>query len=230
MLSALDKAICVPPLRIDLESRTKPNWCWAASSGSSRCEKNGETTGKHVFLGGRGAKKATRTTDDSKPLQFGLSGFICRTEQFAEKIWQPLTYLSYSFVIYLLAADSFTGMTWNYTLLGSCGDLSQHSDELQPQTVSILSTQQSWICVRWTRRDVSQAPLMIALMAQPRKSIIPNGSERRDSRAPRSSVAFIRAITPRSQLIGGRLVHFNKANELPVTIVIQHSLPGILFI
>lgn len=48
----------------------------------------------------------------------------------------------------------------------------------------------------------------------------------------RSSVAFIRAIMLRSQLVGGCLVHFNKANELPVSITLQrlHSLPGILFI
>lgn len=99
-------------------------------------------------------------------------------------------------------------------------DLPHHSDELELQNVSILSTQRAEPAFDELGRDVS---LMTALMALVWTSIISNSSERR-----RSSAAFIRAATPRSQLIGGCLVQFNKANELPASITLQrlHSLPG----
>lgn len=177
-----------------------------------------------------GSRKATRTTDDSRPLQFGLSGFICRTEKFAEKIWQSLTYLSYSFVIYLLATDSFTGMTWNDTLLARVGIYLNTVMSYNPRMCQFFPPSRAepafdglggtilrrlWWSPWWLSRGSPSFQMEAS-----------GGTAER----LRSSVAFIRAITPRSQLIGGRLVHFNKANELPVTIIIQHSLPGILFI
>lgn len=70
--------------------------------------------------------------------------------------------------------------------------------------------------------------LMIALMALPRKSIIPNGSECAGVPWRR----LLQQLRRRPRLVGGCLVHFNKANELPVSISFQRlrSLPGILFI
>lgn len=43
---------------------------------------------------------------------------------------------------------------------------------------------------------------------------------------------LLQQLRRRSRLVGGCLVHFNKANELPVSISLQRprSLPGILFI